>query len=125
VGHNPATHPLVHDRAKGVTVLSISSLSTAYVLSDVGAKISGANIDPTGDTVQMAFVPGSRNPEAGDWKTSSWETNTLTTPDTYSARCLVGPAGAVELVPGIYSVWVKVTDSPEVVVRNVGSLQVT
>lgn len=125
MGDHQTPWALVHNRAKGVTVHTISSLSTAYVLTDVSAKMSGAFIDPTGDTVQMAFKPGSRDPEAGDWKTASWETNTTTTPDTYSARCLVGPDGVVELVPGIYSMWVKVTDSPEVFVANVGALKVT
>lgn len=102
----------------------ISSLTTEYVLVPVAAKASGATVNPTGDTVELAFMRGSDEPESGDWHTGSWETDTTTTPDTYSARVLVGPA-AVALKPGAYAVWVRVTDSPEIVVRNTGALKVT
>jgi hypothetical protein len=72
----------------------------------------------------MAFMT-SGTPASGDLKTASWETDTTTEPDTYYARCLVGPGGAVTLTAGVtYMVWVKVTDSPEVVLRRVGRLRV-
>jgi hypothetical protein len=103
-------------------VIPVGSLE--YVRVPVYATSSGAQVNPTGDVVQMAFLPGSQAPESGDWKTASWDTDATTTPTTYRARCLVGPAGTVTLTRGTYTVWVKITDSPEVPVRAVGSLKV-
>lgn len=103
-------------------VIPVGSLE--YVRVSVYAESSGAQVNPTSDTVQMAFVPGSAAPEAGDWKSASWDTDTTTTPTTYRAQCLVGPSGTVTLVRGSYTVWVKIVDSPETPVRPVGSLKV-
>jgi hypothetical protein len=102
----------------------MSTLSLEYVRVRVQATESGAAQDPTGDTVAMAFVAAAVNPGGTDWKTASWETDTTTTPDTYYARCLVGPAGTVTLAAGTYDVWVKVTDSPEIPALRAGSLEV-
>jgi len=102
----------------------ISAVSLEYVLVPVAARASGADVDPTGDTVTMAFMLGDAAPVDGDMKTASWETDATTTPPTYFARCLVGPSGAVELKPGRYTVWVKITDSPEVLLRPAGPLKV-
>jgi hypothetical protein len=53
-----------------------------------------------------------------------WESDTSTTPTTFYARILVGPGGSVELAEGLWSCWVKVSDSPEALVRNAGYLRV-
>lgn len=82
-------------------------------------------VNPTTDTVEMAFMATDGEPTAPDWKSASWETDTGPNPDRYYARCLVGPTGTVALVDGRYSVWVRVTDAPEVPIRRVGVLQVT
>lgn len=97
-------------------------LSTEYVKVPVSARESGANVDPTATTVQMAFPAVDADPISGDWKSASWETDTTTDPDTYLARCLVG--SAVTLAVGVYDVWVKIAASPEVVVRRSGFLKV-
>lgn len=104
--------------------LTIPTGSLEYVRVPVYAEAAGAQVDPTGDTVQMAFMPGSQTPEAGDWKSATWDSDTSTTPATYRAQCLIGPSGTVTLNRGTYTVWVKITDSPEVPVRPVGSLKV-
>jgi hypothetical protein len=90
----------------------------------VAAKLNGASVNPTADTVTMAFMSGSATPTSGDWKTASWDTDPTTSPPTYRARCLVGPAGTVTLTPGLWNVWVKVVDSPEVPVLHGGPLKV-
>lgn len=87
-----------------------------YVRARVVVKKSGVVVDPTGDTVTMAFVAPGAVPAIGDWKVSSWETDTTTTPDTYWARCLVGTA--VTLTADDYSVFVKIADSPETPVKR-------
>lgn len=102
--------------------ISISALSLEYVRVPVYAKEAGATVDPTGLTVQMAFT--TTTPVTGDWKSASWETDATTDPDTYYARCLVGPAGTITLSAGTYLVWVKITSSPEIPVKFAGGLTV-
>ena len=104
--------------------LVISELSLEYVRVPVSAKQSGLTVDPTADTVKLAFSAAGVDPSSGDYKTSSWETDATTTPATYYARCLVGPAGTVALAAGTYEVWVKITDSPEIPVLRSGTLVV-
>jgi hypothetical protein len=102
--------------------LVISSASLEYVKARVFAKMSGAVIDPTADVVTMAFLASDADPVSGDFKAASWETDTTTDPDSYFARCLVGPGGAATLTDGIYTVWVKIADSPEIPVKRAGQV---
>ena len=98
-----------------------AALSTEYVKVPVAAVVNGAVFNPTVDTVQMAFPVRGATPVSGDWKAASWETIT----GAYYARCLVGPTGGtIALVVGIYDVWVKVTDSPEVPARRAGQVTI-
>lgn len=91
---------------------SISSLSLEYVKIQVTAFKNAAAYNPTSDSVSLAFTLNGVNPVTGDWATGSWET--WSNPTRYFARCLVGPSGTKTLAVGEYSVWVKITDSPEV-----------
>lgn len=104
-------------------VLTISSLSTEYVQVPVAATAAGVAINPTTDVVQFAFM-ATGSPGTTDWKLGSWQT---IAPNTYLAQCLVGPgSGGVPLTAGTtYSIWIKVTDNPEVPVRQVGLLKIT
>jgi hypothetical protein len=99
----------------------IASSSTEYVNVPVSATMAGTPYNPTGDLVYMAFVAGSAQPSTfyeGNWVT--------TVQGTYIARCLVGPANSgTVLAPGLYVVWVKITDSPEVPIRQAGTLQIS
>jgi hypothetical protein len=105
-------------------VIELSSLSKEYVRVSVHAKENGVVVNPTTDVVQMAFTAGI-DPVGGDWKTASWETDATSEPDTYYARCLVGPGGTVTLAAGRYTVWLKLTDATEIPVRKIGQLVVT
>lgn len=101
--------------------LTVSSLSTVNIQVPVQASAEGAPYNPTSDTVQLAFALSSAYPVT--WYTGSW---TTTVQGNYIAQCLVGPANSgVVLAPGTYTVWVKITDSPEVPVLPAGSLQIT
>jgi hypothetical protein len=102
-------------------LITISRLSTEYVQVQVTFTVSGAQVNPTGDTVQMAFTHGGALPGVSDWHTASWETAGT----VHYAQCLVGPSGGVVLAPGTWNVWLKVTDSPEVPVRSPAQLQIT
>jgi len=106
-------------------VLTLSSLSKEYVRVRMSARNNGAVVNPTADTVEMAFTLNDAEPTSPDWKSASWETDANTEPDTYYARCLVGPGGTVTLADGTYRVWVRVTDSPEIPVKKCGLLVIT
>lgn len=110
------------------SVLSQSVLATEYVRIWVQATKNGAVYNPTTATVAVAFTLGGVDPVTADWTAGAWETDTDVpgTPSTrYYVVLLVGPgtSGKV-LAEGIWSVWVKITDSPEIPVRNVGTLTI-
>lgn len=100
--------------------MQLSVLSREYVRVRISATEAGAVVDPTEDPVYMAFLPTGWPVEDGDFVEASWEVSG----STYYARCLVGPSGTVTLLAGSYSVWAKVTDSPEAPVRRVGRLTI-
>ncbi len=102
----------------------ISTASLEYVRVAVSAVASGAAVDPTSGTAQMAFMATEAAPGALDWKTATWETDATTTPDTYYVRCLVGTSGDATLTAGTYVVWVKVANVPETPVLRGGYLRV-
>lgn len=104
-------------------MLTLSALTLEYIRVQVSATANGSPVNPTGDIVQLAFVAPGTSPGVSDWKTASWDT--VAPNGVYTAQCLVGPAGTVQLAAGVYAVWVKVTDSPEIPVRQAGSVQIT
>lgn len=105
-------------------VLTRSASSTTYVRAKVKATESGSVVNPTADTVQMAFTTGGATPGASDWKAASWDTDSSTTPATYRAQCLIGSGGVVTLAVGLYTMWVRIQDSPEDVQEPSGLLRI-
>jgi len=100
---------------------SQSALSLKYVRCPVTATVNGQPLNPTGDVVQLAFMAPGALPASGDWKTATWET----ADSTHWAIILVGPGGTVPtLTPGAWTVWVKVTDSPEIPAEPVDTLTI-
>lgn len=103
-----------------------SALTLEYVPASVTVTVGGNPLNPTGDTVQFAFMPDGVNPGIGDWKTGSWDgMQPRPTGNAYLAQCLVGPGGTVALTPGVYTMWIKIVDSPEVPVIPCGLLTIT
>lgn len=101
----------------------ITSIGTWFVREPVTMTTSAGPGNPSADTVQMAFMATTANPQTGDWKTASWDQEPS---GTWVAQCLVGPNGVVTLTPGTYYVWVKITDpSGEIPIEPVGTLEVT
>lgn len=98
--------------------------SLAYVLVPIGTKQSGVEVDPTNDTVEMAFVAQGAVPGSSDWHAGSWETDTSQFSPIYYARCLVGPAGTVALTAQVWDCYVRITDSPEIPVLPAGQIRV-
>lgn len=108
-----------------VSVLQISALSTEYIGVPVQSTTAGTTHDPTSDALAFAFVTGYGSvPTSGQWVAGSWAyTNNPLYP--YVARCLVGPTGgSTALTSGLYTVWMKVTDNPEIPVRIAGELSI-
>lgn len=104
--------------------VTLSSLSTEYIRAEVSAVESGVAVDPTGDTVDFAFMldGGDTEPGGGDWVTGEWETDAAG--PTYYARILIGPSGET-LAEGQHDVWLKITSSPEIPVRKIGVVNIT
>ena len=106
--------------------LTISHLSTEYVLIPIQATKSGSPYNPTSDTVQFAFMPNAvQQPVNADWVNGSWETVATNFIYPYNAKCLVGPSGATVLTTGTYVIYVKITDSPEIPVLVGGQLNIS
>jgi hypothetical protein len=103
-------------------MLTQSSLSLEYIRVPVSVKESGIAIDPTSDTVALAFPVEGVAPS--QWEPGTWETDATTVPTTYLVRVLVGPSGDVELTAGLYDVWVRISDNPEIPARKAGNLQI-
>lgn len=83
----------------------------------------GTPFDPTSDTIEMAFTLDEAAPVDDDFITGLWETNSTVTPAVHYAACVVGPdtfeAG------NTYTVWVRITDSPEVPIKWCGTIIAT
>lgn len=80
-------------------------------------------VNPTSDSVYMAFLstPPPNQPTSGEWNAASW----YVIGTQFTAICLVGPGGTIQLTQGLYYVWVKISASPEVPIKYAGILQVS
>jgi hypothetical protein len=110
----------------GFSSIGLSHLSTEYVLVPVAATKSGVPYNPTGDTVQFAFMPTpTQVPQVSDWVAGAWDTDTSNVLYPYSAKCLVGPSGTTTLGIGSYIIYIKITDNPEIPVLIGGQLAIS
>lgn len=100
------------------TSIYVTSLEEVPVL-----VTAPTGVNPTGDTVQMAFLPTPppAQPGPSDWQVATWQS----TSTPYVALCLVGSGGTIALTTGQWYVWLKITASPEVPVKYCGILQVS
>lgn len=89
-----------------------------YIKSEIVVSINGAPYDPTGDQVDWAFVAPGEDRDAASWTAGSWETAGT----RHWVRILVG--ADVVLARGTYSVYVRITDDPEIPLEHVGRLEV-
>jgi hypothetical protein len=110
----------------GFTTIGMSHLSLKYYIVPVAATKAGAPYNPTGDTVQFAFMPtATQVPGSGDLVAGSWDTNQYSILFPYNAKCLVGPGGTITLGIGTYIVYQKTTDLSEIPFDIVGQLQIS
>ena len=107
-------------------LIGMNHLSTQYVLVPVSATKAGAAYNPTGDTVQFAFMPqATQVPQVSDWVAGAWDTVTGNLLYPYQAKCLIGPSGTITLGIGMYVMYIKISDNPEVPVLVCGQLEIT
>lgn len=85
-------------------------------LEYVRLPVSADGLDLSADPVELAFTDMRSNPQSGDWQAAVW--------DEGAARILVGPGGDITLASGIWRIWVRVMDNPEVPVLRAGTLTV-
>jgi hypothetical protein len=101
--------------------LVISSLSCQYVVVPVTAEDNGSIYNPTSDVVQLAFTVGyGVKPGDSDWLAGEWDDNPVQG-IYYNAKVLIGP-GANVLAPGTYTSWIKITDNPQIPVKQCGTV---
>lgn len=92
---------------------SIPSISVEYLHVPVTGATSSMPVD-------IAIVARDTEPADGDWHTAAWNGS-----DTTEAKVLIGPDTDLPLTDGVYSVWVRVTSTPEIPVIRAGILRVT
>lgn len=111
------------------TFKPIAAISLKYIdpVKITAEDLDGVAFDPTSDTVKFAFVAdGTDLSSSSTFYTGLWGTKVTGSTSEYRATCLIGPGGGqVTLAPGVYNVWVKITDSPEVPVEFCGQLVIT
>lgn len=78
----------------------------------ISVPVSASGLDISTDPVELAFMQDVE-PTDADWVAADWVAG--------AARVLIGAAGVV-LLPGTYTVWVRITDNPEVPVLQAGEL---
>jgi len=84
--------------------------------------VAPESITLNAQTVEMSLVAYGTDP--GAWTAAQWHP----TQDADSERdaiLLVGEGSPTELLPGTYSVWVRISDNPERPVLHAGGLRVT
>ena len=103
----------------------IDRSSRAFVYAAVKATVQGEPYNPTSDVVEFAFPAVSGRPTT--WYPGAWDgTSPISGSTAYRAQVLIGPGstGPV-LAEGMYAVFVRITDNPEVPVIPIGQLSVT
>lgn len=105
-------------------MITRSVLDTEYLTYPIAFTIGGTTQNPTGDPVAFAFMPNpaNTNPTTGDWHTGQWIT---TGTGTYQAQILIGPANSgIALTVGVWNVWIRITDSPEIPIQQIDLLTI-
>lgn len=80
----------------------------------VSVPVSATGLDISADVVELAFTHDTE-PEEAQWLTAEWVAG--------AARILIGTDGH-PLVAGAYTVWVRITDNPEIPVLQAGRLNI-
>lgn len=100
--------------------VTLRATETRYIRFPVTAAA-----DPLTDDIEAAFVAAADEPSGGDWQDAEWEPGqTWAAGSAVWARILVGPNGGVELDPGSYMLRARITDDPEILEPDIGSIRI-
>lgn len=113
----------------GTSVVEIPSSSKEWL--NVGVYSS---VDPSGFVVEIACTETIEDPTETDWTTAAWKPGKEILfiggvwRSSWTARILVSGTdggGAIELVEGVWWVWVRFTDAAQKIVRRAQKIKVT
>lgn len=94
--------------------VTLSALTREYLRLDVTSED-----DLAGTGVEVAFVALGQDPAEIDWVTAdSWAIED----STWRARILIGPGGTTDPGQGDHQIWMRLTDTPEIIVRRTDTL---
>lgn len=65
---------------------------------------------------EIAVVDSCDEPSESDWQAATWDDGVY--------KVLIGPTTSLALVAGTYTAWIRLTASPEMVVRRSGPVRV-
>lgn len=122
--HLQAAEPITRWVIGGVAVgLTLPAITTEYLRIPVEASASGVPVNPATTSNAFAFLANlGSEPVDEDWHAGIWNTSSFAT----EAQILIGPgSGGLPLTAGRYYTWLKIVDSPEIVIRQVGVLVIT
>lgn len=97
------------------------------VLIRLMALESGLPVNPTADTVTVAFTSNGATPGGSGsaaWRTASWETDNTGPAPAYDVVVAIGSSATGALRPGIYQTTVRVSHSPTVPWIDAGRIKI-
>lgn len=99
-------------------MLRIASTTDEYIKVAL-TQWAPTTVDPTTLDVELAVITGGSDPLEADWVTAAW----VTEDDVVKAQALWSDLVAVPAARTSYTVWMRVTATPEVPVLHSGTLQ--
>lgn len=99
-----------------MSTASIPAVSVEYVHVPI---TSDTTLDE--QVVELAFIKTGTPSADTEWFAAEWEDTAAL---ERTCRLLVGPGTGVVLAAGSWTVWVRVTDSVEVPVREAGRIRI-
>jgi hypothetical protein len=118
-----ANAPYINSPSEGTPIMLEASTEYIKVPVTPAKGPNGMPIDISGDIVDISVVKGTPTDE--DWKTAAW----IGTPDPstgqLTARLLVSPVTFGLSAGDTASVYIRVTDNPEIPVLKAGQLMIT
>lgn len=97
------------------------------VLIRLAATENGITVNPTSDTVEVAFTNNGATPGGAGtaaWRTATWETDNTGPAPAYDVVVTIGSSATGALTAGVYQTTVRVTHNPTVPWINAGPIKI-
>lgn len=105
----------------------LAAAPAQQILIRLAATENGLPVNPTADTVEVAFTNNGATPGSGGttaWRTASWETDSSGPEDAYDVVVSIGSSATGALRVGIYQTTVRVTHTPTVPWIDAGRIKI-